>query len=196
MAFDLKQVVPWGRSFKEYVRMFNLTSKDLRGNIISCGDGPASFNSEMKKRGYKVISCDPIYKFRAQQIKSQIDKTYDLVIEQLKHNKQAYVWKMFKTPEEVGRIRMEAMSDFLEDYNCGKKEGRYIAERLPKVAFKDSQFDLALCSHFLFLYSGHVSLNFHIKAIIEMLRVASEVRVFPLLELSGKKKSLCQRCYH
>ena len=55
MAFTLKQVVPWGRSFKEYVRMFDLTKKDLQKRIIGCGDGPASFNAEMKSRGYKVV---------------------------------------------------------------------------------------------------------------------------------------------
>lgn len=187
MTFTLKQVVPWGRSFKEYVKMFNLTKKDLQTKIVSCADGPAGFNSSMKKRGYKVVSCDPIYKLSSRQIESLIDKTYDMVIEQLKHNKRSYVWKTFKTPENVGRVRMKTMRDFLRDYNRGKKEGRYVASRLPKMAFKDNHFDLAICSHFLFLYSEHLSLDFHIKSIMEMLRVAKEVRVFPLLGLHGKK---------
>lgn len=187
MAFVLKQIVPWGRSFKEYVRMFNLTKKDLRSKIVSCGDGPAGFNVEMKKRGYEVVSCDPIYKFSAQQIKSQIDKIYDSVIKQLEDNRRDYVWESFKSPEALGRIRMQAMRDFLMDYSRGKKEGRYVAQRLPKLSFKDGQFDIALCSHFLFLYTGRLSFSFHMKAIAEMLRVAREVRIFPLLELGGKK---------
>ena len=44
---------------------------------------------------------------------------------------------------------------------------------------------LASCSHFLFLYSEHLSLSFHCEAIREMCRVAKEVRVFPLLTLDG-----------
>ncbi|HEY9657850.1 MAG TPA: SAM-dependent methyltransferase, partial [Allocoleopsis sp.] len=47
----------------------------------------------------------------------------------------------------------------------------------------DQSYDLALCSHFLFLYSEHHDLNFHQAAIAEMLRVSQEVRIFPLLTL-------------
>ena len=38
--FTLDQVVPWGRSFDEYRRMFALTEEDLDQTIIGCGDGP------------------------------------------------------------------------------------------------------------------------------------------------------------
>ena len=47
--------------------------------------------------------------------------------------------------------------------------------------------DLALCSHFLFLYSHHFSYNFHKQAISELCRVAKEVRIFPLVTLAGDK---------
>ena len=57
---------------------------------------------------------------------------------------------------------------------------------LPVLPFEDNSFDLALCSHFLFLYSEQLSEDFHIHAIREMCRVAGQCRVFPLLELSGK----------
>ncbi len=38
-------------------------------------------------------------------------------------------------------------------------------------------------SLFLFLYSTHLSAEFHLQAFKEMLRVAHEIRVFPLLML-------------
>jgi hypothetical protein len=44
--FTLERVVPWGRSFDEYRRMFVLSSDDLRLRILGCADGPASFNAE------------------------------------------------------------------------------------------------------------------------------------------------------
>jgi len=56
---------------------------------------------------------------------------------------------------------------------------------LPNLPFENKQFDLALSSHFLFLYTDNLSLEFHIEAIDEMLRVAREVRIFPLLDLNG-----------
>jgi len=56
---------------------------------------------------------------------------------------------------------------------------------VPNLPFFEGTFDLALCSHFLFLYSEHHDAQFHIQALRELCRVAQEVRVFPLLELSG-----------
>ena len=49
--FSLEKVVPWGRSFAEYIRMFSLTEEDLEKRILGCGDGPASFNAELTKKG-------------------------------------------------------------------------------------------------------------------------------------------------
>ena len=61
--FTLSSVVPWGRSFDEYVRMFALAESDLESRILGCGDGPASFNVEATRRGATVVSCDPLYQF-------------------------------------------------------------------------------------------------------------------------------------
>ena len=45
-----------------------------------------------------------------------------------------------------------------------------------------------LSSHFLFLYSEHFDLQFHIDSILEMCRVSKkEVRIFPLLNLKNEK---------
>jgi len=68
----LNEVIPWGRSFDEYRRMFALTDGDLSGNILGCGDGPASFNAEATVLGNRVVSCDPIYTFSADEIERQV----------------------------------------------------------------------------------------------------------------------------
>ena len=49
----------------------------------------------------------------------------------------------------------------------------------------NDEFGLVLCSHYLFLYSPHLSLDFHLRSIRELCRVAREVRIFPLLELGA-----------
>ncbi len=78
------QVVPWGRSFDEYRRMFALTDRDLCLRIAGCGDGPASFNAEATRLGFRVISCDPIYRWDAVHIEDRITATYDEVLEQVR----------------------------------------------------------------------------------------------------------------
>ena len=55
----------------------------------------------------------------------------------------------------------------------------------PTSVFSDDEFDLALCSHFLFTHSDQLSVEFHVAAIEEMCRVAVEARVFPLLKGYG-----------
>ena len=65
MAFRYENVVPWGRSYEEYLRMFDLRPDDLKGRILGCADGPASFNSELTRRGGRVISADPLYELSA-----------------------------------------------------------------------------------------------------------------------------------
>jgi SAM-dependent methyltransferase len=55
------------------------------------------------------------------------------------------------------------------------------------LPFADGAFDLAVCSHLLFLYSDQLSREFHIAAVKEMRRVAKEVRIFPLLKLGNER---------
>jgi hypothetical protein len=189
MSFRLDNVVPWGRSFDEYVRMFELSEDELALSILSCGDGPASFNSEMYKRGKKVVSCDPIYQFSAKQLQMRIKASYETVMTETYKNKANFVWDIIKSPEELGRVRMTAMREFLTDYEKGKQEERYLAESLPVLPFGDKEFELVLCSHFLFLYTEQLSLDFHKKAVAEMCRVGGEVRIFPLIDLDLNKSS-------
>ena len=179
----LNEVVPWGRNLAEYRLMFNLSETDLNAKILGCGDGPASFNAEMTKLGYSVISCDPIYKFSAQEIRERVEAVYDRVISQVKQNAHRYIWKNFGDADELGKCRLAAMESFLLDYEEGKQQRRYLPESLPELDLPDNQFDLCLCSHFLFLYSQQRSLDFHLASIKELLRVAREVRIFPLLQL-------------
>ena len=187
MAFKFENVVPWGRSYDEYCGMFDLTAKELKKRILGCADGPASFNSICNKSNGNVISIDPIYSLTKEQILDRIRVTYDDMIEQAKKNQDKFKWEIIKSVDELGRIRMKAMNHFLETYEKGRKDGKYIKGSLPNLPFEDNSFGIALSSHFLFLYSDNLSYDFHYKAINEMLRVANEVRIFPLLDVNAKK---------
>jgi hypothetical protein len=187
MSFTLSQVVPWGRSFDEYVAMFALTEADLCSWILGCGDGPASFNAGLTKRGGRIVSADPLYRFSQAEIRDRIRQTSAAVLEQTRANAHEFIWTSIKSAEELGRLRMAAMEEFLADYPAGLSERRYIDGELPHLPFPDGSFDLALCSHLLFLYSEQLSEDFHVESIKELCRVASEAHIFPLLELGAKK---------
>lgn len=182
-----ENIVPWGRSYTEYVTMFGLTPYFLSKKVLGCGDGPAAFNSVGNTFGGHITSIDPIFNLQKKDIEKRINETFGEVINQTRLNADKFNWDMFGSVEGLGKIRMKSMLQFLADYEQGLEEGRYIAAELPNLPFEDNTFDLALCSHFLFLYSEHLDQSFHIEAITEMLRVANEVRIFPVLDLNANR---------
>jgi hypothetical protein len=134
--FTLDQVVPWGRSFEEYCRMFALLGRSAFTDSWVRGR-----SSELQRR-------------------SDGDGT-------------------------LNDLLRSAIPLLGSDFDEGKRQGRYVDAELPTLPFADHDFDLALCSHFLSLYTEQFSEDFHVTAIQEMCRVAEEVRVFPLLALGG-----------
>lgn len=187
MTFELEKVVPWGRSFDEYVAMFALTESDFGRRILDCGGGPSSFNAVAARRGIDVTSLDPIYEFRPDEIEQRIGATASKIAAQLRANVGEFVWTHFADPDQLVAARMGAMRTFLEHFAAPDAENRYVAGSLPDLPFADERFDLALCSHFLFLYSEQHDVDFHVASIVDLVRTSGEVRVFPLLELGSRR---------
>lgn len=184
MAVILDDIVPVGRSFHEYAQMFGLTAADLAQPILGMGDGPASFNAEATQRGARVISVDPIYQYSGAFILERFNAVVDAILEQVSATAEDYVWQYHASPAALRHSREQALHRFLQDYDQGKGENRYQVGALPQLSFPDQTFQLALCSHLLFLYSDHLNYAFHRSSILELLRVSCEVRIFPLLTLA------------
>jgi hypothetical protein len=193
MTMQLEKVVPFGRSLDEYVKMFTLSDSDLNKKIIGVGDGPASFNAEATTIGKTVISLDPIYQFSKEEIRKRFNEVVDNIIGQVKATPNDWVWSYHKSPDDLRSNRIKALQLFINDYDRGKQEGRYQIQELPQLPYQENEYDLALCSHFLFLYSKHYDYQFHYDSIIEMLRVSKEVRIFPLLTLMLERSPYLDR---
>ena len=108
MGFSLDNIVPWGRSYAEYVAMFALSRFELQRRILGCGDGPAAFNAELTGQGGKVVSVDPLYAFDAEQIRGRIVATCETVLDQARQNRDDYVWDVIPSVAALGRMRMAA----------------------------------------------------------------------------------------
>lgn len=194
---QLSEIVPWGRNEGEYEQMFALGEEERGKRILSCGDGPASFNAERHQKGQRIISLDPIYQFSAEQIRQRVNESYLQVSEGLRAKQADYVWKHFPNVDALCASRLQSMEAFLTDYDAGKAEGRYVAGKLPLLPFASKSFDLVLSSHFLLLYSDHLDLEFHLAGISEMLRIAAEIRIFPVLAMDNRySKHLDAVCAH
>ncbi len=167
--------------------MFGLGPDELSGRIVDCAGGPASFNAEATREGHRVVSCDPIYRFSAQEIRARIEATRETLVANAAAKRGEFVWDEIGSPQRLGDVRMAAMRRFLGDFERGVGEGRYRTDALPHLGFSEGELDLALCSHFLFTYSEQFSGDFHVAAIKEMCRVATEARIFPLMESYGRR---------
>ena len=86
----LEGVVPWGRSKDEYTKMFGLTSQDFRANILDCAGGPSSFNAEMTREGYKVVSCDPTYRFSVGELSGRIENAFGPIMNGVRVNRNGF----------------------------------------------------------------------------------------------------------
>lgn len=185
MAVELESIVPWGRSFDEYVRMFALTEADLSGHVLDCAAGPSSFHAELRARGGRVVSVDPIYALSPADIRGRVEAVRDDMMAQVRLRPDQFIWDFIHSPNHLERVRMGAMARFLDDFAGDPGRERYRPQSLPALDFADGAFDLALCSHCLFLYSDRLDARFHTESVRELLRVARQVRVFPITDLAG-----------
>jgi SAM-dependent methyltransferase len=165
--------------------MFRLSEADYALGVLDCGGGPASFAAEWSAQGRRVIAVDPLYAHSPRAIRSRFEATSASIMGSVRANPERWIWKFHASPDELLSRRTEALNRFLEDFDSAKSSGRYRVASLPHLPFPDQHFDLALVSHLLFLYSDLLDADFHRASIHELLRVAAEVRIFPLLTLAG-----------
>ena len=184
--FDLDRAVPWGRNRAEYLAFFDLLELAPGARVLDCGGGPSSFNGEMTALGFRVVSADPLYAHSKKAIKDRIAEARWAIMAGLRAASDRYVWRIYGSPEGLERTRLSAMNFFLNDYEAGRAEGRYLAAALPRLPFRDGAFELALSSHTLSTYSPQLDFRVHPAACLEMPRVAGEARIFPLLDLEGR----------
>ncbi len=184
-GFHLTGILPWGRNRAEYTAFFDLAELRLGIAVLDCAAGPSSFAVEMADRGFRVVAADPVYSATKDEIAAQIEASRALVMESLRASARRFVWDSYRSPEGLEATRLTTMKHFLEDFGDGVEAGRYVATALPRLPFADGAFDLALCSHFLLLYSAQFDGSFHKAAVGELCRVARELRIFPILDLQG-----------
>ena len=186
--FNLGGIVPWGRRFDEYEAFFALDDVATGTSIVDVGGGPASFASEAMARGFRVTAVDPVYQAEPQTIRDQFEVTAKAMRAGMTAASYRFNWKFYGSEERVHLRRRAALDLFLDDFATHGRS-RYVTGSLPHLPFADGSFDLALSSHLLFLYGDDLDAGFHVAAMRELLRVAREVRVFPLVNLDGRPSS-------
>lgn len=181
-----QDILLWGHSLESYTKMFNLTEAELKLPILDCCGGPASFNTELTAQGGDVISADPLFELNEKKMKERIDMVFKEMLDAVETHKERFIWDSINSPMELAAIRKANINKFLGDFPMGFAEGRYVADAPPNLHFQHFQFDLAVCSHYLFANSPEQTVDYHVAAIENLVDVAKEVRIFPLLDSMGE----------
>jgi hypothetical protein len=177
---------PWGRRAFEYLRFFALGDHHAKQKLLDCGAGPSSFTAEQTPLGWDVTAVDPTYSLNEGEIRAAVQGGAERIYGNMVAQKDRFRWDFYGDVDRVMKLRQESLDLFLSDYEEGRRRGRYQHGELPALDFAPKTFDLALCSHLLFLYSDDLGLEFHLSALTELCRVAREVRVFPLVNIDGQ----------
>lgn len=181
---DLDRIMFIGRTFSEYLRMFDLDEALLRrGRVLDCPAGASSFTAEARAAGFNAVAADALFDLQPETLMEKGRADLDHVLERVRFVPHLYVWDEFGGIEDLRQARIKALSAFANDFPAGRTGGHYRKVLLPELPFADGEFSLLLSGHFLFTYGDRLDFDFHVASLQEMLRVSSEVRVFPLVGL-------------
>ncbi len=185
---DLDRIAFIGRTYFEYMRMFDLDESFFqKGPVLDCAAGPSSFAAEASQSGFNITACDLLYKFPVDQLVKKGREDITHVFDKLDEVAHLYTWRYYRNKHEIIALRHRALDVFSRDLPAGLTQGRYVHAELPRLPFPDKAFSLVLSSHFLFLYGDRLGLDFHKSCLKELARVSSgEVRIFPLQGLDAK----------
>jgi hypothetical protein len=171
------------RPLAVYRDMFALTDDDLlAGPILDCPGGASSFGAEVRARGGRVVSADPLYVYPPELLAGRVRDDRDRAYAWVAANPRLFV-SHWIDPSAPWRLDWQAAGErFLIDYATG---GPYLAAELPRLPFVDRAFALAVSSHLLFCYAEYLPHPLHVDALVELARVARQARVFPLLDTAN-----------
>jgi SAM-dependent methyltransferase len=164
------------RSATEYRAMFGLAAPDGAASILDCCAGGSSFAAET---GGRVVAMDPAYALPHADLAVQVRASLGDTNQIIDANSGHFDWTWYGDPARRTRLRVAAARSFLADLRA--RPGRYLAGALPRLPLAPASFDLVLCSHLLFTWSDRLDADWHRRALAELVRVAREVRVFPLV---------------
>lgn len=187
VKLDLSRIVFIGRTFEEYVKMFDLSAEQMAGKrILDCPSGACSFTAVASRQGVDVTAADTAYYYAAEELERKGLQDIEHAMEHMEKAQANYIWDEYQSVAGLKLTRMQALRDCAADMKQAPE--RYVPAVLPELPFSDEAFDITLSAHFLFMYADRLDYDFHVRTIRELMRVTrEEIRIFPLADLSNRK---------
>lgn len=198
-GLELSKIIFIGRTYDEYIRMFDLTEDELSSQmILDAPAGACSFTAKASEKGYDVAATDIAYFHSVDELYEKGKQDIEHAMQAIAKVKEQYVWEYFQSISDLEQHRISALHDTVTHMKILPQF--YTPSILPSLPFEENQFDMILSAHLLFMYDDRLDWDFHENTITEMLRVARrEIRIFPLTNLQGNTSEYVERiveCVH
>lgn len=185
-ARGLGEIIVSSRPLDEYRAMFGLSDAELTaGPVLDCPGGAGPFAAEVRALGGEAVSADPAYALAPADLLARVRAGMDRAFRYLDANRENYRWSFFRDPADLRARREAALERFAADY--GGADARYVAAALPDLPFPAGRFRRALSGYLLFAYPDDLDHAAHLAALRALLRVAGEVRVYPLIDTAYER---------
>lgn len=182
----MRKLVLWGHHVDEYREMFALSDADFNGRLLEYGGGASAFNAELHNKGIHVVSCDPLFSLDKAALEGEVSSIFEEMLVRIRNEQDKFDFSHYGSLDDLVVYRRQGMAEFFNDYKKGKDEKRYLSTADETLSFSDFEFDFALCSHYLFAKLSNQDVDFNLRVIRELARVAKEVRIFPLIDRFGE----------
>lgn len=187
-GLSLDRVVFYGRTLREYQLIFNFDHEAYKGRkVLDCPAGSSSFTAETVRLGVDATAVDPMFGESATDLLEAGEADIGHVMESVMKSQDLFCWSFYPTPQALRSYRKTALTRFVHDYAKPESAERYVKASLPNLPFGDKSFDMALGGHFLFTYSDRLDYDFHLKALLELVRVSHEARIYPVVGRDGRR---------
>ena len=108
-ATDIGGYLISARSFDEYRAMFSLTAADLRGRVLDCPGGGASFVATARAAGADALATDPVYATGPRTLAARLDAELARGSAWTAAHADRYLWDVHGDPRPArppaGRLR-------------------------------------------------------------------------------------------
>ncbi|MGN7352198.1 hypothetical protein ACTHPJ_12810 [Paenibacillus amylolyticus] len=96
VGLELTQIVFIGRTFDEYMKMFNLNVEEINGkSILDCPGGACSFSSQARKLGADPMAVDIAYEYEIDELEVKGFQDIEHTMKQMESVQSIYVWDQF-----------------------------------------------------------------------------------------------------
>ena len=181
----MERTVLWGHHLEEYRDMFDLQESSFSMRFLEFQCGPSAFQYDLRGRSAHLVSYDDWFCLDKKAISGQIEESFETRLVQISAQPQSFNFSRYGGLEALVAYRREGVAHFLQDYDLGHAEGRYLPAATKTLAFEPFFFDYALSAHHFFSSIVPQTVEYHLTLLKELARVAKEVRIFPLVDANG-----------